>query len=236
MGGTSSTRFCRFLMFVKYCKLVNGLTTEWQLEISVECQEPCFSQDPKSCNGCTYGWPKSLVTLRQGYWSNVKRLIAADILLRRLLHKLTFDIGEPKDPYCFLIEPQELQFSIGFGWDTYIYIHKFNYIYYSHLHLYHTHTRRQQYQERRHQIETSTCSYRQRFDTDSTNLSSPFGKFRGFHCVYLEESMGDPEEAETCHLDTWKYSHPVEDCKACCGWVFHKFLWFSTMFHNVTSL
>ena len=150
----------------------------------------------------------------------MKQLIAADILLRRLLHKLTFDIGEPKDPYCFLIEPQKLQYFL-LDLDEihiYIYTNSIIYIYYSHLHLYHTHTRRQQYQERRHQIETSTCSYRQRFDTDSTNLSSPFGEFRGFHCVYLEESMGDPEEAETCHLDTWKYSHSVKDCKACCGY------------------
>ena len=53
----------------------------------------------------------------------MKQLIAADILLRRLLHKLTFDIGEPKDPYCFLIEPQKLQYFLLDLDEIHIYIY-----------------------------------------------------------------------------------------------------------------
>lgn len=176
-------------MFVQHCKLVNRLTTEWQIEISVESQEPCFSQDPKSCNGCKHGlmekkspWDKDI----QAMWSSY--IIAADILLRSWIlieENLRTRTG-------VLIEtPRSCRFSIG--WIT-VYIK----LSYSHLQLNHTDKaaiRREDIKLKHPHVDILR---------GSTQTQPLFGESWGFHCVYLEESMGDPEEAETCHLETWK--------------------------------
>ena len=102
-------------MFVQHCKLVNRLTTEWQIEIRVESQEPCFHKTP------SHAMAASMVDLR--------RLMGKDHLETRIFKqceaakssqnsfaKLNFDIGELKDPYSFLDRtPRGCRCSVGFG-------------------------------------------------------------------------------------------------------------------------